>query len=123
VSQFSFGKHKRLLNASDYKSVFDRADIKVSHKHVLLLARKNNLTYNRLGMVIAKKNIRLAVQRNRAKRIIRESFRCNTISQGLDIVVLARRGLDQIENAQFHTLITTQWLQLSRKLLRLNGNN
>jgi ribonuclease P protein component len=125
VSDFSFGKDKRLLNASDYKPVFDHADIKASHKHLLLLARQNNLPHNRIGLVMAKKNIRLAVQRNRIKRIIRECFRCSsmcsTMSTRLDIVVLARRGLDTLSNSEIHLLIDKQFQQLNKKLNQL-GN-
>ena len=65
----SFGKHKRLLNARDYSQVFDAPDSKASAKQLLLLARANQGTQHRLGLVIAKKNVRLAAQRNRIKRI------------------------------------------------------
>ena len=126
MSDFSFGKHKRLLNAGDYKPVFDHADIKASHKHVLLLARRNNLQHNRIGLVMAKKNIRLAVQRNRIKRIIRECFRCSsmcsTISARLDIVILARRGLDTLSSNEVHLLINNQFQQLDKKL-NILGNS
>ena len=119
MSDLSFGKNRRLLNARDYKPVFDYADIKVSHKLVLLLARRNTLQRNRIGLVIAKKNIRLAVQRNRIKRIIRECFRCSTIcstmSAHLDIVVLARRGLDGLNSSEVCLLINEQLQQLDKK--------
>ena len=91
----SFDKSRRLLNAADFKPVFDSVDYKVSSKAFLCLSRKNTHQQPRLGLVMAKKNVRLAVQRNRIKRSIRESFRQHQHTlPAVDIIVLARRGLD-----------------------------
>ncbi|QFU77991.1 ribonuclease P protein component [Halioglobus maricola] len=112
----SFGKAKRLLNASDYSRVFDGAEAKASHKHLLLLAKSNNQPGHRLGLVIAKKNVRHAVQRNRIKRIARETFRQLPDSeQHLDVVLLARRGMDQLENAELSSILQQQWQKLVRR--------
>ena len=120
MSEFSFGKPKRLLNAGDFTPVFNKADIKVSHQHILFLARKNHGIESRLGLVIAKKNVRLAVQRNRIKRIIREYFRLHPVSQEIDIIVLARKGLGTLDNATLHQLIDQQWRRLEKKLAKLD---
>ena len=113
---FTFGKSLRLLNARDYRGVFDNAQLKISHQRLLILARSNSSETPRLGLVIAKKNIRLAVQRNRIKRILRESFRLRQETLiGLDIVVLARRGLDDLDNQQLHQLFHQQWQRLEKK--------
>lgn len=47
----------------------------------------------RLGIVVAKRNVKLAVERNRLKRAIRESFRhqCQQLT-GLDIVVVVKKN-------------------------------
>ena len=111
-----FDKSLRLLNAPAYKAVFDDAKIKVSTQQLLFLARPNDLSHPRLGLVIAKKNAKHAVQRNRIKRIARESFR---LAQhqigGIDTVVLARRGLDQLDNIALHNMFTKLWLQLKQR--------
>ncbi len=113
----SFGKARRLLNAKDYSRVFDGAEAKASHRHLLLLARSNDLPGHRLGLVIAKKNVRLAVQRNRIKRTAREVFRTMPDSEpGLDVVLLARRGLDQLDNAELSTILRQQWQKLVRHM-------
>ena len=111
----SFGKSRRLLNARDYSRVFDGAEARASHQHFLLLARSNNEPGHRLGLVVAKKNVRLAVQRNRVKRIAREVFRQLPDSEpALDVILLARRGLDQLDNDELSTILQQQW----RKLIR-----
>lgn len=46
----------------------------------------------RLGIAATRK-LGGAVQRNRAKRLIREVFRRNKIAQGFDVVVIPKRDL------------------------------
>jgi ribonuclease P protein component len=111
----SFGKSKRLLNARDYSRVFDNPDAKASHKHLLLLARVNHGPQHRLGLVIAKKHVKTAVQRNRIKRISREFFRLlPAVEPNLDVVLLARPGLGRLDNAQLSSILQQQWQKLTR---------
>lgn len=111
-----FGKSLRLLQASDYQAVFERSRLKVSTPEILFLALPNDHQHPRLGLVIAKKNVRLAVQRNRIKRIVRETFRQQQHHlNGLDVIVLARRGLDTMENHQLHDMCNQLWLQLQSR--------
>ena len=119
MSDHSFGKEARLLTAGDYKRVFDHAESKASHKHLLILATGNELDYHRLGLVIAKKNVRLAVQRNRIKRVVREFFRQQPANgRSLDVIVLARRGMDQLDNATLSTILAQQWQKLTKAATR-----
>ncbi len=118
----SFGKAKRLLNAQDYSTVFDGPDAKAFHKNLLLLAKVNKGPRHRLGLVIAKKNVRQAVQRNRIKRIAREFVRKGPDGLPLDVVVLARRGLDQLDNAELASLFQRQWDKLARHISKIESN-
>jgi ribonuclease P protein component len=116
VGVFSFTKEGRLLDADAYKRVFDGAETKASHKYFLLLGRSNKLNHNRLGLVIAKKNIRLAVQRNRIKRVAREFFRTHPAEKpGLDVIFLARKGADQLDNAALSSILRQQWQKLKQQ--------
>jgi ribonuclease P protein component len=110
-----FGKGKRLLHAKDYGQVFDSPDARASHEHLLLLAKFNDGPGHRLGLVIAKKNVRLAVHRNRIKRVAREIFRTLPSSEPpMDVVLLARRGLGQLDNTALSTILLQQWQKLVR---------
>ena len=116
MTQFAFGKCLRLLKPSDFQAIFNNAPLRASHKHLLVLARPNGLDRPRLGLVIAKKHIRLAVQRNRIKRIARESFRIQQHKlAGIDAIVLARRELDHFDNARLHQIFRQQWRRISDK--------
>ena len=109
-----FTKQRRLLNAQDYKSVFDQAEYRASHKHLLILARQNTLGHPRLGIIVAKKNTRRAVDRNRLKRIIREQFR-TSLSANIDMVVLSRSGLDKLEACEINQIVMSQFKKIEQR--------
>ena len=120
MSELDFSRQRRLLNAGDFRRVFDQVDFKVSDQHILILARTGLHAHSRIGLVIAKKGIKLAVHRNRIKRIVRESFRTlctqsNEFSLPLDIVILSRKGLADLDNDAVHQLIIKQWARLRKK--------
>ena len=113
----TFEKDKRLLTSADYSFVFDKASFKISHQHYLLLARRSTLGRARLGLVVAKKNVRLASRRNRIKRVVRETFRkqCQNLDS-LDIVFLTRKGFDTLQTSLQTQLMVDAWKRLEKKL-------
>ena len=118
VSQ-DFCREKRLLTPRHFKTVFDSPTGKVPGKNLLLLARENALDHPRLGMVIGKKSIKLSVERNSVKRQIRESFRCNQeVLSGWDIVIVARKGLGDLDNAELAQQFSKLWKRLARSKTR-----
>lgn len=116
LCQHKFCKNQRLLNSADFQNVFSDPPFRASHQYCLILAKPNQLGVNRLGMVIAKKHIRLAVHRNRIKRLIRESFRhLPRNTQGIDAIVLARKGLGELDNPTINKIVNQQWLRIQKK--------
>ncbi len=110
-----FSREKRLLTPRQFKTVFDSPTGKVPGRNVLLLARDNDLDHPRLGLVIGKKSVKLSVERNRLKRQIRESFRLNQDSLiGWDIVVVARKGLGDLDNSELAQQFGKLWKRLAR---------
>ena len=84
-----FGTDYRLLRADGYAHVLKARS--VANKDLKVFFSQNNRTNARLGLIVSKKTLPRAVDRNRAKRVIRETFRCHSIkSRGLDIVVLLK---------------------------------
>lgn len=85
-----FPRAARLLKPSQFRRVFQRAR-RVTDQYFTILARSNGQQAARLGLAISKKQARRAVDRNRIKRLVRESFRHHRHElHGLDVVVMAR---------------------------------
>lgn len=110
--RYGFPPHLRLRKPADYKKVF--ADpLRFTDKYFTLLVRMNELDHSRLGLAIAKKNIRKAVDRNTLKRAIRESFRMHQRQLGaLDIVVLAKKDALHIPLLQLRGSLRKHWLKI-----------
>jgi ribonuclease P protein component len=64
----------RLTNKADFDRVF-ADNQRARTDYVMVMARPNQVGYPRLGMVVAKRLLARAVDRNRVKRCVRESFR------------------------------------------------
>jgi ribonuclease P protein component len=93
-------KSARLRTKEEYKSVFDGAT-KSSDAIVIVLARRNQLNFARLGLAISKKCSKFAVERNRIKRLARECFRVIQADlSGIDFVILCRARAAAHSNAE-----------------------
>jgi ribonuclease P protein component len=108
----SFPRTHRLVNKAEFQSVFDEST-KASQRYLLALYKPNSLTQARVGIIVGKRVAKLAVERNRIKRAIRESFRANQEKlKGLDIIVLARQQSDSLDKVQLREGIDKLWQRL-----------
>jgi len=115
VGENSFSRELRLLTPTHFENVFNKAIPAVSPQ-LTILARHNNYGHPRLGITISKKRVRKAHDRNRLKRVIRESYRLNQHSlPKADIVVVGKSGLGELTNAELFTLLSKLWKKLSRR--------
>ena len=110
-----FPTRARLLQSSDFDLVFTQNKFRVSTPRFLILARKNDFTYSRLGMIINKRTIPTSVKRNLIKRIVREAFRHAQLG-GLDTVVLARPPANNDTRKQLRENLTLLFYELERKV-------
>jgi ribonuclease P protein component len=106
----------KLSQPDHYRRVFDSPEYKVSSGAFLLLAAPGATQSSRLGVVVAKKNIRRAVGRNRIKRLVREQFRHHPFEKAIDLVVLARSGADQMDNPSLWEELDRLWRALGQKV-------
>ena len=111
----TFPHLSRLSQPENYQRVFDNPTYKISSKAFLMLASPSKGSRSRVGIIVAKKNIRRAVRRNRIKRLVREQFRLNRFDHPLDLVVLVRSAADQLDNPGVWHELDTLWLALKDK--------
>jgi len=120
---YEFNRESRLLTPDHFQSVFKKP-IRFGSRHFTILITPSTLPNsscknNRLGLAIAKKRVKLAVQRNRIKRIIRESFRLNQHElPAIDMVVMVKSGIDQLDN----NVINQELAKIWRKIIQRHKN-
>ncbi|SBT82069.1 Ribonuclease P protein component [secondary endosymbiont of Trabutina mannipara] len=89
--KIAFTRKLRLLTSNDFFFVFQKPH-RVGTQYILILSRLNTLGYPRVGFTIAKKYIKKAHERNKIKRLIRESFRRQQHTlPTMDFVVIAKK--------------------------------
>ena len=83
-----------LKKNKDFLSVY-RNGKSYANKYLVMYVLENNTNQNRLG-ISASKKVGNSVQRNRAKRLMKESFRnsCDNLKKGYDIVFIARNTIN-----------------------------
>ncbi len=110
----NFPEHVRLLKAEEFSRVFKNPK-RSTDRLFTILAVANDLSHARLGLAISKKNARRAVDRNRIKRLVRESFRL-TLSEmpAIDLVVMAKPATRSAENRQILQSLQQHWNRLSK---------
>jgi len=92
VTDQSFPRTARLLNGKAYGSVFKK-NRRFGDRYWTVLVHQNRQseTPGRLGLAIAKKRAKRAVDRNRIKRVAREQFRRQRQQlNSLDLVIMNR---------------------------------
>lgn len=89
----SLTRAERLKSKADFALVFNNVDVKSACRGAKLVARKNGFEINRFAVTLVRK-FGNAVQRNYARRILKEIYR-NTkqdLPTGYDIIVVLYSG-------------------------------
>ena len=77
-----------------------------------VLYKNNGSRSARLGLAISKRHCKLAVGRNRIKRVVRESFRQQQANLGgLDIVILNQPAATRASNKALFDSLGEHWQQ------------
>ncbi|SFF25250.1 ribonuclease P protein component [Fontimonas thermophila] len=108
-----FTRRARLSKPGDFDTAFERGR-RIQERHLTAIVVANALGHPRLGLAIARKSVALATQRNRIKRVIRESFRMHQHELGaLDIVILARPGCAHAGAAGLNRSLERLWSRIA----------
>jgi ribonuclease P protein component len=83
-----FPKTFRLNDPREFTRVFETATFRRRNGPLRMMAAANTMHTARVGLIVGKRALRRAVDRNRVKRAIRETFRVNRLDlPHADIVV------------------------------------
>ncbi|AKC60198.1 ribonuclease P protein component [Blochmannia endosymbiont of Camponotus (Colobopsis) obliquus] len=110
MKRLFFSKNLRLLNSHDFISVFKKP-FKIKTPNIIIFSRKNELQHPRIGLIIAKKNVKKAYKRNYIKRLIREKFRIyQHILPNMDFIILVQRNIiSAIQDDIFKQELQNMW--------------
>jgi ribonuclease P protein component len=112
VTGNTLSKEQRIVKASLFREAFAQKNSFVGRFMVLWL-REGEGASLRLGVVTSKKVSNRAVDRNRARRVLRDIYRCHRseFSGEVDVVIIARRALLDVPYAD----VEEEMLRLVRK--------
>lgn len=115
-ANLQYSRNYRLLCAKEFDAVFSKGK-KIVNRFLMLVVSRNQINHARLGLIVSKKTSgKLAVDRNRIKRVIRESFRHQQHQlDGLDIVVVTRSGANSVTNSDLRLELDKQWDRLKQQ--------
>lgn len=115
-TSLSYPKSARLITSADFSHVFDKQVARSVDDVFILLAAPSAENRPRVGLAIAKKRAKRAVDRNKLKRIIRESWRLNCQHYGnLDVVVMIKPGAHKNDNQVLRDKLARHWTRLERR--------
>ncbi len=88
---------ERLKKNTDFKNVYKKGK-SIADKYIVICFLRNNMNMTRVGYTASKK-VGKSVIRNRARRLMKESFRNNNenVKAGYDIVFIARARIKDAE--------------------------
>lgn len=113
-----FPRSARLTRPEEFRRVFEQPR-RSGERAFTVLARVNpagSAARARLGLAISRKCARRACDRNRLKRLVRESFRAwQARLSGLDIVVMCRPAAVQMANRDLYAELDRHWQRLKRQ--------
>lgn len=109
-----FTRASRLTDAAQYRRVFAK-NKRSADRNWTILYSHNQGQPARLGMAVAKKCAKRAVDRNRLKRLARESFRQHKQSlSGFDIVLLARNPSVTASKKDLAVSLARHWARIAK---------
>ena len=111
----NFIRAQRLVHKPQFDAVYQNGR-KLGDSYFLILSRVNECPSPRLGLSVSARSVGNAVNRNRIKRIIRDSFRLNCDQfPAVDIVVNTRPGARDASNTQLRESLSQHWTNLVKR--------
>jgi ribonuclease P protein component len=115
MHRLTFPAHKRLRRKSEFDAAYARGR-RFGNGFFAVTASSNEQLGARLGMAVAVRMAGNAIERNRIRRIIRESFRLHQRElPAVDLVVSARPPARGASGAQLQASLAALWKRISEQ--------
>ena len=109
-----FPRQSRLLLPKEFENVLRKREVLINASPLQVLAVSNSLDMPRLGLVIGKRVAPRAVDRNRVRRLVRESFRLHAAGlPALDVVVMQKQRASPGQPPVLRDLLEAVWRRLA----------
>jgi len=115
TARLTLPAHRRLRRKSDFDAAYARGR-RLGNGFFGVTANWNGLDWPRLGLAVAVRIAGDAVQRNRVRRIVRESFRHHQHElPPVDLVVSARSRVRQADAAELRASLAMLWKKVNEQ--------
>ena len=108
---------------NEFQRVYKKGRYKVG-RYLVMYAMPNRKDFNRIGITTGKK-FGNSVQRNRMKRIIRESYRLSQdcMAEGYDIIFMARASVRKANspNNKLKAISIPDYHEINKEIKRLSS--
>lgn len=109
----SFPRSARILIAADFAAI-NRIGRRVGTDHFIAQVRDNPEGIARVGLAVSRRVSKRAVERNRIKRQVRESFRQRRVGfPGFDVMVIARSSAASNDNSHLRSDLERLWRRIA----------
>jgi len=121
TARYSFPATKRLRKGAEFGRVFAEP-LRSADRYFTVLARANAVGNARLGLTISRRAAKRAVDRNRLKRVARETFRLEPELPPCDFVVLAKAPAATASGAELRRSLAHHFKHLAAKARASNAH-
>jgi ribonuclease P protein component len=111
--RLTFGADLRLRSKLQFDAVY-AGGRRIDDRFFALRVKPNGLDHPRVGLAVAVKTAGNAVERNRLRRLVRESFRLTRLDlPAVDIVVAAKFPAREAPAASLRASLATLWKRVA----------
>lgn len=113
---YNFSRKFRLTDGKDFRQAFIASTFRIRRPGIILLAvQQPDLVGPRLGIALSKRVLPKSVDRNRVRRLIRDSFRLEKLAlPTYDCVIQVKRWPHDLSNTDFKKELAVVWAELRR---------
>ncbi len=114
IKSTGFSRQQRIRKKNDFQTLFNQP-YRTGSENFLALWKKGKFSFARIGIITAKKIAKKAVDRNKIRRVIRESFRlAKNQLNNIDLIIIARHECGKLDQIALRKETDHLWKKLQQ---------